>query len=34
MRQLISEVHQLHVDLHVKVSEVLVNQAADDGKSC
>ncbi len=25
MRQLMSEVHQLHIDLHVKIAEVLVN---------
>jgi hypothetical protein len=34
MRQLMTEVHQLHLDLHVKVSEVLINQAADDDKPC
>jgi hypothetical protein len=33
MRQLMADVHQLHVDLHVKVSEVLVNQAAENDKS-
>ena len=30
MRQLMSEVHQLHIDLHVKVAEVLVTQPGDD----
>ena len=30
MRQLITEVHQLHIDLHVKVNEVLVNQTDDE----
>lgn len=31
MRKLVGEIHQLHIELHVKVGEVLVNQAADDG---
>ena len=29
MRQLMSEVHQLHIDLHVKIDEVLTNQPGD-----
>ncbi|WP_297489047.1 hypothetical protein [Acidocella sp.] len=30
MRQLMGEIHQLHIDLHVKIGEVLVNQTEDD----
>jgi hypothetical protein len=30
MRQLMNEIHQLHLELHSKVGEVLENQAQDD----
>jgi len=33
MRKLVGEIHQLHIDLHVKIGEVLVNQADDDSAS-
>ena len=31
MRQLMTEVHQLHIDLHVKIGEVLVSQSNNNG---
>lgn len=33
MRQLVGEIHQLHIDLHVKVGEVLINQADDNNQA-
>jgi hypothetical protein len=33
MRKLVGEIHQLHIDLHVKVAEVLINQADADNDS-
>lgn len=31
MRQLMTEIHQLHIDLHVKIGEVLVSQSNNNG---
>lgn len=33
VREMLSELHQLHLDLHIKVSEVLESQAPDDSSS-
>ena len=33
MRKIMSEIHQLHIELHIKVGEVLENTSDDDGTS-